>query len=176
MIRPIALAPASWQPDPALAAAAGPEPVDGGLERILPLDPLGARAGALLREGILEGPGGLPPRDREVVAMAAARALGCAYTANLHADRFIAAAGPPELAAEILARGSDAMLTARLHALVIFSERMAATPPTATGADFTTLRAAGLADPEIMDALNVTALVSASARLALALGQTSLAG
>ncbi|MGH2340571.1 peroxidase-related enzyme [Segnochrobactraceae bacterium EtOH-i3] len=172
MIRPIALAPASWQPDPALAAAAGPEPAGAGPDQILPLDPLGARAGALLREGILETPGGLPSRDREVVAMAVARALGCVYTANLHADRFIAAAGPRELAAEILARGSEAPLTARLHALVTFAERMAATPPTATAADFTALRAAGLTDPEIMDALNVSALVSASARLALALGQT----
>ncbi len=176
MIRPVPLAAVVWRPDPELAAAAERAGIPAGADgpdRVLALDLLGARAGALLRESVLSGEGGLPAAERDLTAMAVARVLGCAWTANVHADRFIAATGARALAADVLARGSEADLSARAEAIVSFAERMAATPPQASAADFTALRAAGLTDMEIMDVLNVTALTSASARLALALGSSA---
>lgn len=175
MIHPVPLGPVVWRPDPGLAAAAeraGIPAAAEGPDQVLPLDLLGARAGALLRESVLSGEGGLPVTERDLTAMAVARVLGCAWTANVHADRFIAATGARELAGDVLARGSAAALAPRAQAIVSFAERMAATPPQASAADFTALRAAGLTDMEIMDVLNVTALTSASARLALALGNS----
>lgn len=176
MIRLLPLS-ASWHPDPTLAAAAaaldGPRTeVPDGPDRVLPLDPLGARAGALLRTSILDGDGGLPAIDREGAALMVARVLGCAHTAALHAERYVAAGGNREDAASLLARGSGAPLSPRRQAIAEFAEKLAQTPPTARVADLTALRAAGLSDPEIMDTLNVVALVSASARLALALGKS----
>lgn len=177
MIRSLSLSPGDWQPDPVLAAAAEalgelhPEDAQGP-DRVLPLDPLGARAGALLRQSVLEGPGGLPPVERELTGLAVARLLGCAHTASLHAARFIAASGTPRDAEQVLALGSGAVLPPRWQAIISFAEKIAATPPTARVADLLTLRGTGLTDPEIMDLLNVAALVSASARLALALGRS----
>lgn len=177
MIRLLSLS-ASWRPDPTLAAAAAA--LEGSLpdvsdapDRVLSLDPFGARAGALLRTSILDGPGGLPAIDREVAALMVARVLGCAHTAALHAERLAAAGGNHEDAASILARGATAPMAPRRQAIAGFAEKLAQTPPTARAADLATLRAAGLADAEIMDILNVVALVSAAARLALALGSAA---
>ncbi len=170
--------PPTWHPDPILEAAAAQLPADArgdestGLDLVLPLDPLGARAGAQLRKGILDAVGGLPRADRELAALAAARVIGCAYTAGLHAQEFARATGDSDTASRMLAEGSAARLSPRQRAIVDFAGRLSATPPVAGRDDISALQTAGLSSQEIMDLVNVAALTAASSRLALALGTT----
>lgn len=170
------LPPLAWHPDPILEAAAAQLPTDArddeatGPDLVLPLDPLGARAGALLRAGVLEAAGGLPGPDRDLASLAAARVIGCAYTAHHHAEALARATGDAETAARVLSEGSAATLSSRQQAIVTFASRLSATPPVANQDDILALQTAGLSSQEIMDLVNVTALAAASARLALALG------
>lgn len=178
MSRALSLSASTWRPDPTLAAAAAaldslPPGISDGPDRVLSLDPLGARAGALLRTSILDGAGGLPALDREVTALIVARVLGCAHTATLHAERFLAAGGSRDEVAALLARGAAAPLSPRRQAIAAFTEKFAATPPTARTADLLGLRGSGLTDAEIMDLLTIAAFISAEARLTLAVGSAA---
>jgi len=132
-------------------------------------DMLAQRSIAL--NAIMFAPGGLPRAERELGATVESRLNGCVYCASVHAQRFEQLAKRSDVIAQLFEAPMTAGTTPREQAIVKFSADLALKPNTLSAAHIHALRAAGLADLEILDLVHVVALFAWANRLMLNMGE-----
>lgn len=120
---------------------------------------------------IMYAPGGLSRAEREVASTAVSRANGCVYCASVHAQRFEQLARRNDVMAQIFADPDQAGTNARERAIVQAALALTRSPGSFGAQHLQPLRAAGLSDLEILDALHASALFAWANRLMLNLGQ-----
>ncbi|CAN7629654.1 CMD domain-containing protein [Acidovorax sp. LjRoot117] len=120
---------------------------------------------------IMYAPGGLSRAEREVASTAVSRANGCVYCASVHAQRFEQLARRNDVMAQIFADPDQAGTNARERAIVQAALALTRSPGTFGAQHLQPLRAAGLSDLEILDALHASALFAWANRLMLNLGE-----
>lgn len=140
--------------------------------RLLARDPdiLGARTRT--DKDIFYNPdAGLPRAERELSATATSRLNGCIYCASVHA-RFAAHFSHREADVQrLLDEGVSAELGPRWNAIVAAAAALSATPSALGPEHIDALRAAGLDDYAIADALQGAAFFNWANRLMLSLGE-----
>ncbi len=117
---------------------------------------------------------GLPRAERELAAAATSRLNGCIYCASVHA-RF--ASHFSKRGADVdrlLADGVDVDLDPRWNAIVAASVALSETPTGFGVANIAALRAVGLDDLAIADAIHGAAFFNWANRLMLSLGEPAL--
>jgi alkylhydroperoxidase domain protein len=139
--------------------------------RLLARDPdtLGARTRT--DKDIFYNPdAGLPRAERELAAAATSRTNGCIYCASVHA-RFATHSriAPPMCSA--CSMKARAPTGPRWNAIVAAAVALTQTPPALESSHIDALRAAGLDDAAISDALHGTAFFNWANRLMLSLGE-----
>ena len=140
--------------------------------RLLARDPdtLGARTRS--DKDIFYNPdAGLPRAERELAAAATSRTNGCIYCASVHArfaTRFSQRAADVQ---RLLDEGPGTDLGPRWNAIVAAAVALTQTPPALESSHIDALRAAGLDDAAISDALQGTAFFNWANRLMLSLGE-----
>jgi AhpD family alkylhydroperoxidase len=107
-----------------------------------------------LYKALMFQPSALSRADREAIAVAVSRANSCEYCAAHHG-------------AALSQLGAQSLLPA---ALFEWAARLARTPEAVSEADVTMLRAAGLSDRAILDAVLIVAYFSFANRLVMGLG------
>lgn len=121
--------------------------------------------------------GGLPRADREIAATAASRLNGCVYCASVHAGFSTHHSKRRDDVQRLLDEGVDAeMGDARWNAIVRATVALTQTPPRFGVAEIVDLRAAGLSETEILDAIQSGAFFSWANRLMLSLGEPAEQG
>ncbi|MGY5765351.1 peroxidase-related enzyme [Brachybacterium sp. DNPG3] len=133
--------------------------------------------------------GGLPKAERELAAAATSKVNDCIYCCSVHARKAAALAKRPEdvdrllaislerdgdwIAADVapLAAGQDA----RWSGIVRLAAEISRPRPQAPAEVLEDLRAQGLADDELLDALSAAAFFAWANRLMLTLGEPALA-
>jgi uncharacterized peroxidase-related enzyme len=120
---------------------------------------------------IMYAPGGLSRAEREVASTAVSRANGCVYCAAVHAQRYEQLARRNEVMAQLFVDPDTAGTTARERALIQAALVLTRTPGALGTTHLQALRAAGLSDLEILDALHASALFAWANRLMLNLGE-----
>ena len=119
---------------------------------------------------------GLPRAERELAAAATSRLNGCIYCASVHA-RF--ASHFSKRGADVdrlLAEGVEVDLDPRWNAVVAASVALTETPTGFGVADIAALRAVGLDDLAIADAIHGAAFFNWANRLMLSLGEPDRGG
>jgi uncharacterized peroxidase-related enzyme len=120
---------------------------------------------------IMYAPGGLSRAEREIASTAVSRANGCVYCASVHAQRYEQLARRNEVMAQLFVDPDTAGTNARERALIQAALALTRTPGALGTAPLQALRAAGLSDLEILDALHASALFAWANRLMLNLGE-----
>ncbi|MDA8456029.1 peroxidase-related enzyme [Acidovorax sp. GBBC 3334] len=120
---------------------------------------------------IMYAPGGLARAEREVASTVVSRVNGCVYCASVHAQRFEQLAKRNDVMAQIFEDPDTAGTNARERAIVQASAALTRTPGAFGPQHLAPLRAAGLSDLEILDALHAAALFAWANRLMLNLGE-----
>lgn len=114
---------------------------------------------------------GLPRAERELSAAATSRVNGCIFCASVH-SRFAAHYSKrPDDVQRLLDEGVAGAQEPRWRALIDAAAALAQTPPAFTPAHADALRAAGLDDAEISDAIHAAAFFAWANRLMLGLGE-----
>jgi uncharacterized peroxidase-related enzyme len=131
---------------------------------------LGER-GALFN-AVMYAPRGLPRAERELATAVVSIVNGCIYCTSVHARRFAELTKEPEVMQRMLDEGIGTDLPPRRRAIVDFSAKMTATPGAIGGADLAPVRAAGLADLEILDLIHAIAMFANANRLMQSLGES----
>jgi alkylhydroperoxidase domain protein len=145
--------------------------LDSPYFRLLALDPpvLGERTATDM--GIFYTHEGLPRPDRELSAAVTSRVNGCIFCASVH-SRFAAQLSKRTADVQgVLDDGVDAELDPRWRAITNLAAALTVTPPAATQAHIQTLRALGLADLDLLDAIQASAFFAWANRLMLSLGE-----
>jgi len=139
--------------------------------RLLALDPavLGERTATDV--GIFQSHGGLPRSEREFSAAVASRVNGCVYCASVHSRLASQLSRRTEDVQRLLDEGITAELDDRWRALTDLAAALTVTPPTATQAHLARLRALGLQDLDLLDAVQAAAFFGWANRLMLTLGE-----
>ncbi len=139
--------------------------------RLLALDPpvLGERTATDL--GIFYTHGGLPRADRELAATVTSRLNGCIYCASVHSRHASQLSGRRDDVQRLLDDGIGAALDERWRALTDLAAALTLTPPAATQDHLARLRALGLGDLELLDAMQAAAFFAWANRLMLTLGE-----
>jgi alkylhydroperoxidase domain protein/CMD domain protein len=145
--------------------------LDSPYFRLLALDPavLGERTATDM--GIFYTHGGLPRPERELSAAVTSRVNGCIYCASVHSRAAAQLSKRTEDVQRLLDDGIDADLDPRWRALTDLAAALTVTPPAATQAHIATLRQLGLADLDLLDALQAAAFFAWANRLMLSLGE-----
>lgn len=109
--------------------------------------------------------------EREIVASAVSRINKCEYCLIHHSTGLgrLLKGERPSLVQQ-LRDGDHSELTPRERAMVVYAEKLAATPGEITHADIDALREAGLDDRAILDLAQVTAYFAYANRIVLGLG------
>ena len=118
---------------------------------------------ALARE-VLRGPSYWTPAEREYVAVFTSRLNQCPYCARVHTETTRIESGGE------LDPDSDPAVRSQLAAVLRFLEKVARTPDDVTAQDADAVRAAGVPDDALMDALCVNLIFNTVNRLANAFG------
>lgn len=145
--------------------------IDSPYFRLLALDPPVLDERTATDRGIFYTHGGLPRPDRELSAAATSRVNGCIYCASVHSRLAAQLSGRPEDVQRLLDEGVDAALDDRWRALVDLAAALTLTPPAATQEHISALRALGLGDLDLLDALQAAAFFAWANRLMLTLGE-----
>ena len=142
--------------------------------RLLARDPDALRERTLTDLDIFHNPdAGLPRAERELAAAAASRRNGCVFCASVHA-RFATEQGADRADVQrLLDEGSGARIAPRIDALVDATVALTATPPRLGATEVGALRAAGLGELELLDAVQAGAFFNWANRLMLSLGEPS---
>ncbi len=122
---------------------------------------------------IMYAPRGLPRAERELATTVVSRINGCVYCASVHAQRFEQLAKRNDVIAQIFTNPDGAGTTARERAIVWASAALTRAPGRFGVQHLAPLRAAGLADLELLDVVHATALFSWANRLMLNLGEAT---
>lgn len=143
--------------------------------RLLASDPAILKARTLTDKDIFYNPeAGLPRAERELAATAVSRVNGCIYCASVHSRFSTTYSKRGEDVDRLLAEGVDADLGARWNAIVAASVTLTTTPVTIGRREIETLRAAGLDDLAISDAIHAAAFFNWANRLMLTLGEPAV--
>ncbi|HTJ57442.1 MAG TPA: alkylhydroperoxidase domain protein [Devosiaceae bacterium] len=140
--------------------------------RLLARDPdiLGARTRT--DKDIFYNPdAGLPRAERELVAAATSRVNGCIFCASVHARFAATYSKRADDVQKLLDEGVDADLGARWNAVIGAAASLTKTPSSFGEAEIAELRAAGLDDLAISDAIHASAFFNWANRLMLSLGE-----
>ena len=143
--------------------------------RLLARDPAALRARTLTDLDIFfNTTDGLRRAERELAATAASRLNGCLFCASIHSDRATEESGRRELVQRLLDEGigTKSRLGDQVwDAVVDASVALTLTPQVFGARHVEQLRAAGLDDGDIIDALNCAAFFNWANRLMLSLGE-----
>jgi alkylhydroperoxidase domain protein len=149
--------------------------VDNAYFRLLVRDPvvLGARTRADI-DIFTNEDGGLPRPERELSAAAASRTNGCIYCASVHSRAATELSGRRDDVQRLLDEGIDSEQDERWTAVIEAAAALTATPSHFGSAHVDALRAAGLDDQAIVDAIQSAAFFNWANRLMLSLGEPAL--
>jgi alkylhydroperoxidase domain protein/CMD domain protein len=139
--------------------------------RLLALDPVVLGERTATDNGIFYTPEGLPRAERELSAAVTSRVNGCVYCASVHSRLAAQLSKRSDDVQRILDEGIGAALDERWRAVTDLAAALTVTPPAATQAHIGRLRALGLADLDILDAVQATAFFGWANRLMLTLGE-----
>lgn len=114
---------------------------------------------------------GLPRAERELAAAATSRVNGCIYCASVHSRFATTYSKRGADVQRLLDDGVGVRLDPRWDAVIAASAALTATPPSFGATHIAALRAAGLDDAEIVDAINAAAFFNWANRLMLSLGE-----
>ncbi len=120
---------------------------------------------------IMYAPGGAPRAERELAAMVVSVTNGCVYCTSVHAQRFTQLSKRSDTVEQVFDKPATAGTTARERAVATFACALTERPQTLSAADTAPLRAAGLADAEILDVLHAAAIFGWANRLMHNLGE-----
>ena len=120
--------------------------------------------------------GGLPRAERELAATAASRLNGCIYCASVHARHATTYSKRGEDVQRLLDEGTVVDLGERWNAVVAASVALTELPMTFGPAHVARLRAAGLDELAIADAIQAAAFFNWANRLMLSLGEPTPQG
>lgn len=123
-----------------------------------------------LFNAIMYRPGGLPRAERELTTVAVSIVNGCPYCASVHARLFAQLSKEPQAVQALFDEGLDAALSPRRRALVDLGAALAANPPAPIESHLPALRAAGLDDEQVLDAIHAAAIFVWANRLMQTLG------
>lgn len=112
----------------------------------------------------------LPLAERELIAVVVSATNGCGLCEIHHTNALADALGDEEKARRIALDPHLAPLTPREHALVEFATKVTKAPKSVSTADLDELRAAGLSDPEILEALETSSWFNHTNRIFISLG------
>lgn len=115
--------------------------------------------------------GGLPRAERELAATAASRLNGCIYCASVHARHATTYSKRGEDVQRLLDEGTGVDLGERWNAVVAASVALTELPMSFGPAHVARLRAAGLDELAIADAIQAAAFFNWANRLMLSLGE-----
>jgi alkylhydroperoxidase domain protein len=145
--------------------------------RLLVRDPEVLEARTRTDKDIFYNPeAGLPRAERELAAAATSRFNGCIYCASVHARFAATYSKRVEDVDRLLAKGVATDLDARWNAIVAASVALTSTPITFGPEHIDRLRAVGLDDAAIVDAINAASFFNWANRLMLSLGEPSATG
>lgn len=130
------------------------------------------RPHAQLVARVANAPHGLPMAERVLAAVVASRIDGCTYGASMLGRIFISLTRQPEVIGTLFAQGVNVALAPRWRALADLAVDLNSTLPAPAAGRIQALRAAGLSELEILDALHAIAIAGWDHRLALTLGET----
>ncbi|WP_043625993.1 alkylhydroperoxidase domain protein [Nonomuraea candida] len=140
--------------------------------RLLARDPEILHARTKTDQDIFHHPdGGLPRAERELAATATSRHNGCVFCASVHARFAAHHSRRPDDVRRLLDEGVTAPQDARWRAIVDAAVAVAGTPAALGPGHIAALRAAGLDDLAISDAIHAAAFFSWANRLMLSLGE-----
>ena len=143
--------------------------------RLLARDPAALKARTLTDFDIFfNTTDGLGRAERELAATAASRLNGCLFCASVHADRATEESGRRDLVQRLLDEGigTESRLGDQMwDAVIDASVALTLTPQTFGARHVDQLRAAGLGDGDIIDALSCAAFFNWANRLMLSLGE-----
>ena len=129
----------------------------------------------LTDKGIFYTPGGLPRKERELVAAVTSKVNGCIFCASVHARKASQLSKQTEDVQRLLdVQPGDELGTGqspRWQAIIDFTARLSATPSLADAHDLARLREQGLDTLEIVDVVQSAAFFSWANRLMLTLGE-----
>ena len=114
---------------------------------------------------------GLPRAERELAATAASRLNGCIYCASVHARHATTYSRRGDDIQRLLDQGVGTDLGERWNAIVAAAVALTEMPMTFGPAHVARLRAAGLDDPAIADAIQAASFFNWANRLMLSLGE-----
>ncbi len=115
--------------------------------------------------------GGLPRAERELAATAASRLNGCIYCASVHARHATTYSKRGEDVQRLLDEGTGVDLGERWNAVVAASVALTELPMTFGPAHVARLRATGMDELAIADAIQAAAFFNWANRLMLSLGE-----
>lgn len=145
--------------------------------RLLARDPEALRARTLTDLDIFGNEdGGLPRWERELAAAASSRTTGCVFCASVHARVASRLSGRTDDLQRLLDEGVGVRVDERFDAIVDASAALAATPAAFDAEHVERLRAAGLDDAAIVDAIAGAAFFNWANRLMLSLGEPEVVG
>lgn len=143
--------------------------------RLLARDPAALKARTLTDFDIFfNTTDGLGRAERELAATATSRLNGCLFCASVHADRATEESGRRDLVQRLLDEGigTESRLGDQVwDAVIDASVALTLTPQTFGARHVDQLRAAGLGDGDIIDALSCAAFFNWANRLMLSLGE-----
>lgn len=119
---------------------------------------------------------GLPRAERELAATAASRRNGCIYCASVHARHATTYSRRGEDVQRLLDEGTGTDLGERWNAITAAAVALTDLPMTFGPADVARLRAAGLDELAIADAIQAAAFFNWANRLMLSLGEPTPQG
>lgn len=134
-------------------------------------DPAVLRQRSKLFNAIMYRTGGLPRAERELTTVAVSIVNGCPYCASVHARLFAQLSKAPEAVQALFDEGLNAALTPRRRALVDLGSALSANPPAPLEANLLALRAVGLSDEQLLDAIQAGAIFAWANRLMQTLGE-----
>jgi alkylhydroperoxidase domain protein len=116
---------------------------------------------------------GLPRADRELAAAATSRLNGCIYCASVHARFASQHSKRPDDVQKLLDEGTGARIDPRWDAIIDAAVALTQTPSRFDRAHVEALRATGMDDQAIADAIYAISFFNWANRLMLALGLTT---
>ncbi|HEY0117261.1 MAG TPA: peroxidase-related enzyme [Cellulomonas sp.] len=144
--------------------------------RTLAHDPASLVHRSLLYDEVMYAEHGLDRTERELAALATSMVNGCRYCASVHGRRLGQLTGDRPGVRAYLA-GDQAFATDPRRSAIVAAARALTAAPARLGPEHVTaLRAAGLDELEIFDALDVTALFAWANRLMQLLGDSRASG
>lgn len=126
---------------------------------------------AKLHEAVMRGPSDWSVEEREVLATVVSDANACRFCTAIHREVAIGA-GAVSLMDEVLADPLAATASPKLRAAVVFVRKLTLQPDEISPADIAPMKAAGISDDAVVDAIHITWMFCVMNRLMDGFGST----